>query len=79
MTRSVCVLAVLAAAVSTSAVAKDFKQDKKVTNVPAVTATQMNDADMDKVTAGGNAFGHLQHPAWSINNGNARFAPGHNK
>ena len=76
MTKSVCVLAVLAAAVSTSAVAKDFKQDKKATNVPA---TQMNDADMDKVTAGGNAFGHLQHPAWSINNGNARFAPGHNK
>jgi hypothetical protein len=46
------VLANLAAA-STAAVAKDLKQDKKATtNAPAVSAQQMNDADMDKVTAG---------------------------
>jgi hypothetical protein len=46
-----CVLAILAAA-STAALAKDLKQDKKPT-APAVAATQMNDAEMDKVTAGG--------------------------
>ena len=44
------VLAILAAA-STAAVAKDLKQDKKATT-PAVSATQMTDAEMDKVTAG---------------------------
>jgi len=37
-------------------VAKDLKQDQKTT-APAVKATQMSDAEMDKVTAGisGNA------------------------
>ena len=45
-----CVLAILAAA-STAAVAKDLKQDKKAT-APDVAATQMSDAEMDKVTAG---------------------------
>ncbi len=56
MRKSVCVLAILAAAVSTAAVAKDLKQDQKTT-APAVKATQMSDAEMDKVTAGisGNA------------------------
>jgi hypothetical protein len=39
----------------------------------------MNDADMDKVTAGGFAFGGQEHPAWSINNGKADLAQGHNK
>ena len=50
------VLAILAAA-STAAVAKDLKQDKKATttNAPTVSAQQMNDADMDKVTAGNGA------------------------
>jgi hypothetical protein len=52
MIKSVCVLAILAAAVSTSAVAKDLKQDKKA-SAPAVSATQMTDSEMDKVTAGG--------------------------
>ena len=47
MKKSVCVLAVLAAAVSTSAVAKDRKQNKQ-----AVSATQMSDSEMDRVTAG---------------------------
>jgi hypothetical protein len=51
MYKSVCVLAILAAAVSTAAVAKDLKQDKKAT-VPTVAAAQMTDAEMDKVTAG---------------------------
>jgi hypothetical protein len=59
MTKSVCVLAVLAAAVSTSSVAKDLKQSKQA---PAVSATQMTNSEMDKVTAGaqgglGNGFG----------------------
>jgi hypothetical protein len=68
-------LAVLAAAVSTSAVAKDLKQDKKATNVPVVTATQMNDTDMDKVTAGGNAFGQQGPQAWQFNDGNGPKGP----
>jgi hypothetical protein len=50
MKKITCVFAILAAA-STAALAKDqdLKQDK--TNGPTV-ATQMNDAEMDKVTAG---------------------------
>jgi hypothetical protein len=50
MKKIVYVLAILAAA-STASVAKDLKQDKKATT-PAVSATQMTDAEMDKVTAG---------------------------
>jgi hypothetical protein len=76
MIKSVCVLAVLAAAVSTSAVAKDLKQDKKA---PPVAATQMNDAEMDKVTAGapgnGEAFGHLGPEAWRNNEGKGPKGP----
>jgi hypothetical protein len=44
---ALCVLAVLAGAVSTSAVAKDLKQNKQ-----AVSATQMSESEMDNVTAG---------------------------
>jgi len=51
MRKSVFVAAVIAAAFSTVAMAGDLKQDKKTTT-PAVTATQMSDAEMDKVTAG---------------------------
>jgi hypothetical protein len=51
MRKSVWVLAILTAAVSTAAVAKDLKQDKKAA-VPTVTAAQMTDSEMDKVTAG---------------------------
>jgi opacity protein-like surface antigen len=69
MKKSVCVLAVLAAAVSTSAVAKDLKQDRKAP-APTIAAAQMSDAEMDKVTAAGNAFGHLGPEAWQFNNGN---------
>jgi hypothetical protein len=43
-------LAVLAAAVSTAAVAGELKQGK--TTAPAATATQMTDSEMDRVTAG---------------------------
>jgi opacity protein-like surface antigen len=69
--KSVCVLAVLAAAVSTSAVAKDLKQSKQA---PAVSATQMTNSEMDKVTAGAGighayAFGQNPGPGWLWNNG----------
>jgi opacity protein-like surface antigen len=76
MNKSLLVLAVLAAAVSTSAVAKDLKQDR---NAPAVSATQMTNAEMDRVTAGdpgngngggaANAWGTLPgcQPAWPCN------------
>jgi len=50
MRKVVCVLAILAAA-STAAVAKDLKQEKKAT-APGISATQMSDSEMDKVTAG---------------------------
>jgi hypothetical protein len=48
MKKIVYVLAIFAAA-STAAVAKDLKQNKAA---PVVSATQMTDAEMDKVTAG---------------------------
>jgi len=44
---ALCVLAVLAGSVSTSAVAKDLKQNEQ-----PVSATQMNDSEMEKMTAG---------------------------
>jgi hypothetical protein len=53
MTKSVCVLAILAAAISTSAVAKDLKQDNKATAAPTISAAQMTDSEMDKVTGAG--------------------------
>ena len=43
--------AIIAAAASTAAVAKDLKQDKKAA-APTVSAQQMTDSEMDKVTAG---------------------------
>jgi hypothetical protein len=43
-------VAILAAA-STASVAGEIKQDKKAPK-PAVSGTQMTDAEMDKVTAG---------------------------
>jgi hypothetical protein len=46
----VYVLAILAAG-STAAVAKDVKQDKKA-KASAVSASEMTDAEMDRVTAG---------------------------
>ena len=50
MQKLTCALAILAAA-STAAVAKDLKQGKK-SAAPTVTASQMTDAEMDRVTAG---------------------------
>ena len=71
MKKSVCVLAVLAAAVSTSAVAKDLKQNKQA---PTVSATQMTNSEMDKVTAGAG----LGHGQGGVGNGFGRGtgAPG---
>jgi hypothetical protein len=50
MRKSVFVLAVIAAACSSVAFAAEVKKDKA--HIPAVKATTMSDADMDKVTAG---------------------------
>ena len=48
--KSVFVLAVIGAACSSVAFAAEVKKDKA--HVPAVKATTMSDAQMDKVTAG---------------------------
>ena len=61
-----CVLAVLAGAVSTSAVAKNVKQNKQT---PTVSTTQMTDSKMDKVAA--STFG-----GGANNNGKAIIARG---
>jgi hypothetical protein len=50
MRKSVFVLAVIGAACSSVAFAAEVKNDKA--HAPAVKATTMSDADMDKVTAG---------------------------
>jgi len=50
MRKSVFVLAVIAAACSSVAFAAEVKKEKA--HVPAVKATTMSDADMDKVIAG---------------------------
>ena len=50
MQKLTCVVAILAAA-STATLAGETKQDKKAT-AATITATQMSDAEMDKVTAG---------------------------
>jgi hypothetical protein len=50
MRKSVFVLAVVGAACSSVAFAAEVKKDKA--HVPAVKATTMSDAQMDKVTAG---------------------------
>ena len=51
MRELVYAFAIIAAAASTAAVAKDLKQDKKAA-VPMVKATVMSDAEMDKISAG---------------------------
>jgi len=50
MRKSVFMLAVIGAACSSVAFAAEVKKDKA--HIPAVKATTMSDADMDKVTAG---------------------------
>ena len=70
MRKSVFVIAVAAAACSGVAVAGEVQQDKKA---PAAKAQIMNDAQMDKVTAGGighaYAFGKGDGKGWEFNNG----------
>jgi hypothetical protein len=75
MKKSLYVFAILAATISTSAMAKDLKQDKKATtNAPALSAAQMSDAEMDKVTAGDAGFGLSTACCESVN---ASFGVGH--
>jgi hypothetical protein len=64
MRKSVFVLAVIGAACSSVAFAAEVKKDKA--HIPAVKATTMSDADMDKVTAGFSAN--------QVVNDNAAFA-----
>ena len=67
MKKSVFAVAVIAAACSSFAFAGEVKKDKA--QVPAVKATTMSDADMDKVTAGAFIVQHdqtnLTFPNWS--------------
>ena len=72
--KSVFVLAVIGAACSSVAFAAEVKNDKA--HVPAVKATTMSDAQMDKVTAGdpggqleGEAFGLRGQPGYLFNEG----------
>ena len=73
MRKSVLALAVIGAACSSVAFAAEVKKDKA--HVPAVKATTMSDAQLDKVTAGNNgignawAFGHMATPANEVNHG----------
>jgi hypothetical protein len=74
MRKSVFVLAVIGAACSSVAFAAEVKKDKA--HIPAVKATTMSDAQMDKVTAGdaggqgkGEAFGLMGQPGWRFNEG----------
>lgn len=63
MRKSVLVIAVTAAACSGVAFAGEVKQDQKAL-APVVKATTMSDAQMDKVTAGGWAFGQADGKGW---------------
>ena len=83
MSKSVFVIAVIAAACSSAAFAGEVKKEKA--QVPAVKATTMSDADMDKVTAGagfgvatardhgGNAWGRGLENANNHNGNNPGF------
>jgi ABC-type Fe3+ transport system substrate-binding protein len=69
MRKSAYLLAILLAAASTAAVAKDLKQEKKAT-ASTVAATEMTDAEMDKVTAGGSIeIGPNANVPYHTNNG----------
>jgi hypothetical protein len=61
MRKLVYAFAILAAAASTVAVAGEIKQDQK-SATPTVSATQMSDTEMDKVTAGSAADVENQFP-----------------
>ena len=58
MKKLTCVLAILAAA-STAALAKDTLKQEKKAKAPAVSASQMTDAEMAKVTAGSAAVAYV--------------------
>ena len=77
--KSIFVAAIIAAACSGVALAGDAKQDQKTTQTPTIKATQMSDAEMDKVTAGmgANGFAHAREHAFShaCSNGNASRIP----
>jgi hypothetical protein len=64
MKKSGFVIAVIAAACSSVALAGEVKKDKA--QVPAVKATTMSDADMDKVTGAGLVF-NQGHPMGNFN------------
>jgi hypothetical protein len=64
MKKSVFVIAVIAAACSSVALAGEVKKDKA--QVPAVKATTMSDADMDKVTGAGIVI-NQGHPEGNLN------------
>jgi hypothetical protein len=66
MRKSVFVLAVIGAACSSAAFAGDAKKDKA--HAPAIKATTMSDADMDKVTAGFNVGQLLSPPPGLVDN-----------
>lgn len=64
MKKSVFVVAVIAAACSSVALAGEVKKDKA--QVPTVKATTMSDADMDKVTGAGFVI-NQGHPYGNFN------------
>ena len=65
MRKTVFVIAVIAAACSSVAFAGEVKKDKA--QVPAVKATTMSDADMDKVTGAGGIVFNQGHPDGNLN------------
>jgi hypothetical protein len=77
--RKLFVLAVIGAACSSVAFAAEVKKDKA--HIPAVKATTMSDADMDKVTTGGGGqnvadANHDSGVAGASGNPNASAGPG---
>jgi hypothetical protein len=76
MRKSVFVLAVIGAACSSVAFAAEVKKDKA--HIPAVKATTMSDADMDKVTAGDNGVRRLGDDN-GLHLGNGFGEPGNGK
>jgi hypothetical protein len=70
MRKSVFVLAVIGAACSSVAFAAEVKKDNA--HIPAVKATTMSDADMDKVTAG-----FSENQVFNDNGGHAAYVKNH--
>jgi hypothetical protein len=86
MRKLVYAFAILAAAASTAAVAKDLKQEKRAAAPTVSSAAQMSDAEMDRVI-GGFGFGLTTAETGSgtappaatflLDLGNAVFHPGY--